>query len=70
MHPGLAALLAVPEPTFTSNPNAFIALTVAGFIIGVAGHIVRSRAIVALGIGLVFLAAFLLPLATNVVKGG
>jgi len=41
-----------------------------GFVIGVVGHVTRSRALVALGIGLIFLATFLLPLAANVLKSG
>ena len=43
---------------------------VAGFAIGVFGHIVRAKGLVALGIGMVFLATFLLPLVTNVLKSG
>jgi hypothetical protein len=42
----------------------------AGFVIGIFGHIARVKALVALGIGLIFLATFLLPLAANVLKSG
>ena len=38
----------------------------AGFVIGVIGHVVRAKGLVALGIGLIFLATFLLPLVTNI----
>jgi hypothetical protein len=38
----------------------------AGFLIGVFGHLSRSRWLVALGIILVFLAALAFPLALNV----
>ena len=41
---------------------------VAGFVIGVFGHIIRAKGLVALGIGMIFLATFLLPLITNVLK--
>ena len=37
-------------------------------MIGVLGHIVRSRTPSSLGVGMIFLGTFLLPLATNVLK--
>ena len=39
-----------------------------GFVIGIGGHIFRSKTLVAPGIALIFLATFLLPLATNVLE--
>ena len=36
-----------------------------GFAIGIAGHLTRSRWLVAVGIILIFLGAFLFPLALN-----
>jgi hypothetical protein len=57
-----------PSPDFGASPTPFIVLMVAGFALGVAGHIVRSKTAVALGIAMVFLATFLLPLVTNVLK--
>jgi hypothetical protein len=42
--------------------NAFVALMVGGFIVGVAGHVVKSNTLVIIGIGLVFLATVALPL--------
>ena len=41
-----------------------------GFVIGIFGHIIRSKAAVALGIGMIFLATFLLPLLLNLSKQG
>jgi hypothetical protein len=67
--PGLLqAFFYDPNPTFGASPTPFIILMVAGFVIGVIGHIVRAKGLVALGIGMIFLATFLLPLITNVVK--
>ena len=67
--PGLLqAFFYDPNPTFGASPTPFVILMVAGFVIGVIGHIVRAKGLVALGIGLIFLATFLLPLITNVVK--
>ena len=57
-----------PHPSFGTDPRPFVAMMLAGFVIGVVGHIVRSKAIVALGIGLIFLGTLLLPLVANVVK--
>ena len=57
-----------PHPSFGADPRPFVAMMLAGFVIGVVGHIVRSKAIVALGIGLIFLGTLLLPLVANVVK--
>jgi hypothetical protein len=44
----------------------YVSLMMAGFLIGVFGHLSRSRWLVALGIILVFLAAAGFPLALNV----
>jgi hypothetical protein len=48
---------------FSPSPVPFIALMALGFLIGVAGHVYRSRPLVATGIGLIFIATLLLPLA-------
>ena len=64
----LQAFFYDPNPTFGASPTPFVILMVAGFVIGVIGHIVRAKGLVALGIGMIFLATFLLPLITNVVK--
>jgi hypothetical protein len=53
----------------TTRPSArttpFVVMMLAGFVIGVIGHVVRVKFLILLGIGLIFLACFLLPLATN-----
>ena len=61
----LGAFFYDPHPEFGADPRPFVALMIAGFVIGVIGHIVKVRTIVAIGIGLVFLGTFLLPLAAN-----
>ena len=50
---------------FDRDPLPFIALMGLGFVIGVAGHIYKSRAAVAAGIGIIFVAT-LLPLGIYV----
>jgi hypothetical protein len=55
----------------TGNPDLtpFIVLSVAGFVIGVFGHLFRSRTMVAIGVLLVFIGVFLLPLVTYGTSG-
>ena len=47
---------------FEPSPLPFIALMGLGFLVGIAGHVYRSRTAVATGIGMIFLATLLLPL--------
>ena len=47
---------------FAPDLLPFIALMGLGFVIGVGGHIYRSNATVATGIGMIFVATLLLPL--------
>ena len=62
----LVAFFYDPHPSFGANPKPFVALMIIGFVIGVAGHIIRARTLIVLGIGLIFLGTFLLPLAANI----
>ena len=48
---------AVSDP----SPLPFVVLMGLGFLIGVAGHVYKSKAAVATGIGMIFLATLLLP---------
>lgn len=48
---------------FSPSPAPFIALMALGFLIGVGGHVIRSRPLIATGIGLILIATVLLPLA-------
>jgi hypothetical protein len=55
-------------PTFGTSPWPFIALMLAGFVIGIFGHITKLKGLVALGIGLIFLGTFVLPLIITLSK--
>ncbi|HEX5763642.1 MAG TPA: hypothetical protein VFY04_11055 [Solirubrobacterales bacterium] len=46
----------------------YVGLVAAGFAVGILGHLAGSNRLVALGIGLVFLGAFLLPLLVNLTE--
>ena len=54
---------------FTPAPEPFIALMFLGFLVGVAGHVYKKQTLVAIGIGLVFLATLLIPLGIYVSNG-
>jgi len=51
-----------PSPSFGSSPTPFIVLMAVGFVVAVAGHIMRFRLLVAGGILAIFLATFIIPL--------
>ena len=58
---GLAPLATLLPDTI----GPYISLMVIGFVIGVFGHLARSRWLVAIGIAMVFLATALFPLIIN-----
>ena len=64
--PDLATPLAALLP---SGMGPYIALTACGFAIGILGHMSRARWLVIAGVILIFLGAFLLPLAYNLTSG-
>jgi hypothetical protein len=48
---------------FSPSPVPFIGLMALGFLVGVVGHVYRSRPLVVSGIAMIFVATLLLPLA-------
>jgi hypothetical protein len=50
------------------SAGPYIALVLIGFAIGILGHLSTSRWLVAAGIVLIFLGAFLFPLALNLTE--
>jgi len=51
------------------SAGPYIALMLIGFIVGILGHLSGLRWLVAAGIVLIFLGAFLFPLALNLTEG-
>jgi hypothetical protein len=49
-------------PTGDPDIAAFVVIVVLGFLIGIAGHVVRSTTLIVLGICLVLLGTIVLPL--------
>jgi hypothetical protein len=50
-----------PHPDFSTSPRPFVLLLVGGMGVAIAGHLFRSKTLVAMGIGAAFLGTFLLP---------
>ena len=48
-------------PVFDPDPLPFIVLMGVGFVIGIGGHIYKSKTAIAAGIGMIFVATLLLP---------
>jgi hypothetical protein len=48
------------------SPTPYIALMLAGFVIGILGHLTRARWLITAGIILIFLGALLFPFVANV----
>jgi hypothetical protein len=66
----LAPLLSLPlAELFPTSPGPYIALMLAGFGIGILGHLAGARWLVAAGVILIFLGALLFPLAANLTTG-
>jgi hypothetical protein len=67
----IAAVLDLALPLAALLPHSagpYIALILIGFGIGVLGHLTTARWLIAVGVILVFLGAFLFPLAINVTE--
>ena len=63
--PDLALSLAALLP---HSATPYFALVGIGFVIGILGHLSASRRLVAVGVILIFLGAFLFPLALNLTE--
>jgi cyanate permease len=57
-----------PATVLPEGIKPYLILMVAGFVVGVFGHLFRSRWIVAIGVTMVFLATLLFPLAIHLLE--
>lgn len=62
------ALLLPAASLLPHSAGPYIALTLIGFAVGILGHLTSSRWLVAAGIVLIFLGAFLFPLALTLTE--
>jgi CHASE2 domain-containing sensor protein len=47
------------------STGPYVALMIVGFVVGILGHLSRSRWLITVGIAIIFLAALAFPLALN-----
>ena len=52
----------LPSQDVATDPKRYLILLAVGFVIAVLGHMTRTKTLIAAGIGLIFLATFILPL--------
>lgn len=64
----LANWIPDPTPEFGSSPWPFVILMLVGFLVGTFGHIIKSKSLIATGIGLIFMGTLVLPLIVNLSK--
>ena len=57
-----SALVPAPLAALPRNFGPYATLMLLGFVIGIVGHLTRSRWLVGIGIALIIVGAFLLPL--------
>jgi len=64
----LANWIPNPTPDFGASPTPFVLVFLAGFVLATFGHLIRSRPLVAIGIGIVFFGTVLFPLGVYLSK--
>jgi hypothetical protein len=57
-----ADLPGLPSESAGTDPKRYLILLGIGFVIAVLGHLTRTKTLIAVGLALIFLATFLLPL--------
>ena len=50
---------------FEVSPTVFIIVFGLGFVLGAFGHLIKSRALVAVGVAMIFLSTVLIPLVLH-----
>jgi hypothetical protein len=58
--------LTPPAALLAQGPGPYIALLLAGFAIGILGHLFKVRSLVIAGIALIVIGALLLPIAAGI----
>jgi len=62
----LGALPDLPSPEFGTDPGPYLALVIAGFVVGALGHLFQSKTIVASGILMIVAATIILPIILQI----
>jgi hypothetical protein len=58
--------LLLPSAALPHSPGPYLAIVVAGFVVGTLGHMIKQRWLVGAGIFLIVLGALLLPFAAGI----
>ena len=58
--------LLLPAAALPHSPGAYIAIVVAGFVVGTLGNLFKVRWLVGVGIALIVVGALLLPFAAGI----
>jgi hypothetical protein len=58
--------LTPPAALLAQSPGPYIALLLAGFAIGILGHLFKVRSLILAGIALIVIGALLLPIAAGI----
>jgi hypothetical protein len=58
----LGDLPGLPSQDVATDPKRYLILLGVGFVIAVIGHATKIKTLIAAGLGLIFLATFILPL--------
>ena len=58
--------LLLPIAALPHSPGPYIAIVVAGFVLGTCGHLFKQRWLVGVGIALIVVGALLLPFAAGI----
>jgi hypothetical protein len=58
--------LTPPAALLAQSPGPYIALLLAGFAVGIVGHLFKVRTLVIAGIALIVIGALLLPIAAGI----
>ena len=53
----------IPDSGLETDPTPYLILFGVGFLLGALGHLTQTKTLIALGVGMVFLATLILPLA-------
>jgi hypothetical protein len=56
------------EGGFRVSPTVFIVMFGLGFVVATIGHVVKSRALVAIGVLMIFLATVFVPIALHATR--
>jgi hypothetical protein len=70
MVPPLGELPGLPSQDVATDPKRYVILLGIGFVVALVGHLTRTKTLIAVGLALIFMATFILPLYFHFHTGG